>query len=177
MIANPNAGIGRPSADEFEPYYSQYIDLILDDDLIAILDQQHKDFLSLLGGISEQHSLHRYAPGKWSIREVVNHVSDTERTFAFRAFWFARGFTDALPSFEQEIAASHAEADSVSWAAHIEEFDRVRLSTISLFTNMPTAAWARKGIASGKSISVRALGYLVAGHLAHHVTVLREKYL
>src|SRR5438128_1721316 len=127
--------------------------------------------------ISEKKSLHRYAPDKWSIRQVLNHVTDTERAFTFRALWFARGLESPLPSYDQNVAASGAEADRVSWAAHVEEFQRVRLSTISLFRNMPSSASARNGIASDNRFTVRALAYIIPGHFAHHVSVLREKYL
>jgi hypothetical protein len=108
---------------------------------------------------------------------VLNHVTDTERAFAFRALSFARGLESPLPSYDQNIAASGAEADQVSWAAHVEEFRRVRLSTISLFRNMPSQAWARSGIASDNRFTVRALAYIIPGHFAHHVSVLRERYL
>ena len=118
-----------------------------------------------------------YAPDKWSIRQVLNHVTDTERAFTFRALWFARGLESPLPSYDQNVAASGAEADRVSWAAHVEEFQRVRLSTISLFRNMPSSASARNGIASDNRFTVRALAYIIPGHFAHHVSVLREKYL
>ena len=118
-----------------------------------------------------------YAPDKWSIRQVLNHVTDTERAFAFRALSFARGLESPLPSYDQNIAASGAEADQVSWAAHVEEFRRVRLSTISLFRNMPSQAWARSGIASDNHFTVRALAYIIPGHFAHHVSVLRQRYL
>ena len=127
--------------------------------------------------ISEEKSLHRYAPEKWSIRQVLNHVTDTERAFGFRALWFARGFESPLPSYDQNVASSGAEADLVSWAAHVEEFRRVRLSTISLFRNLPSQAWTRSGIASDNRFTVRALAYIIPGHFAHHVSVLRERYL
>lgn len=130
----------------------------------------------VFSGISNERSLYRYAPEKWSIRQVLNHVNDTERSFAFRALWFARGFEAPLPSYDQNVAASGAEADRVTWAAHVEEFRRVRLSTISLFSNMPTEAWTRSGIASDKPFTVRALAYIIAGHLTHHVKLLRERY-
>ncbi len=127
--------------------------------------------------MSEEKSLYRYAPEKWSIRQVLNHVNDTERVLAFRALWFARSLETPLPSYEQNIAASGAEADKTSWAAHVEEFRRVRLSTISLFYNMPTEGWMRDGFASDNRFTVRALAYIIAGHLTHHITILRERYL
>ena len=104
-------------------------------------------------------------------------MTDTERAFAFRALWFARGFGAALPSYDQEVAASGAKADSVSWAAHVEEFERVRQATISLFRNLPPDAWMRSGMASGNLFTVRALAFIIPGHVAHHVKILRERYL
>jgi hypothetical protein len=173
----PNGPIGRPRNDEGNAANFRYINLVAGDDVLSVLRSQREEALALFSSVTEEKSLHRYAPGKWSIREVLNHINDTERTFAFRAFWFARGFKHPLPDFDQDVAAPAAEADRVSWAAHTEEFDRVRLSTISLFENMPPAGWLRKGIASDSAITVRALAYLIAGHLAHHMNVLRNQYL
>jgi uncharacterized damage-inducible protein DinB len=168
---------GRPQNSEAAPYYFTYIDQVTGDDAAGTLQNQLEDSVSFFAGISEERSRHRYAPEKWSIRQVLNHVSDTERVFAFRALWFARGFEVPLPSYDQNAAASGAEADRVSWAAHVEEFRRVRLSTITLFSNLPSEAWTRSGIASDNSFTVRALAFIIAGHLAHHVTILRERYL
>ncbi|MGH9790831.1 MAG: DinB family protein [Candidatus Acidiferrales bacterium] len=169
--------IGRPQGAEAAPYYFTYINQVSSDDPARVIEDQLEESMAFFSGISEEKSLHRYAPEKWSIRQALNHVSDTERVLAFRALWFARGFDTPLPSFDQNIAASGAAADSVRWAAHIEEFRRVRLSTISLFANMPSDAWKRGGIASDNPFTVRALAYIIAGHLAHHITVLRERYL
>jgi len=169
--------IGRPEGSEAAPYYSTYINQVTGDDPLAVIESQLQESDRFFEGISEQKSLHRYAPEKWSIRQTLNHVSDAERVFAFRALWFARGFDSPLPSFEQEVAAAGAVADGVPWAAHVQEFRRVRESTISLFRNMPADGWMRKGIASGNPFTVRALAYIIAGHLAHHVRILRERYL
>ncbi len=167
----------RPQSDEAAPYYFTYIDQVGGDDIVPIIESQLDESLSFLLGISEDRSQHRYAPDKWSIRQVLNHITDTERAFAFRALWFARGFEDPLPSYDQNIAAAGAQADSVSWADHVEEFRRVRLATISLFRNMPQEAWMRRGIASGNPFTVRALAFITAGHVTHHTKVLRERYL
>ncbi len=105
---------GRPLATEAAPYYFTYIDQVAGDDALATIKQQVEEVRDLFAGISEEESRHRYAPDKWSIRQVLNHVTDTERAFAFRALWFARGFTDPLPSYDQDIAAAGAEADGVS---------------------------------------------------------------
>ncbi len=168
---------GRPGNTEAAPNYFTYIDRVPGNDVMAVLESQWEDLAPLLSAISEEKSLHRYAPEKWSIRQLLNHVTDTERAFAFRALWFARGFESHLPSYEQDIAASGAQADHVSWAAHVEEFQRVRLATISLFRNMPPDAWMKTGIASDNRFTVRALAFIIAGHVAHHVAVLRERYL
>ncbi len=133
--------------------------------------------LGLLRTISEKTSLHRYAPGKWSVRELLSHVTDTERVFVHRALWFARGFDSPMPSFEQEIAVAGARADTVSWARHVEEFRAVRLATVPLFRNLPAEAWAKTGVASGNPVTVRALAWITAGHAAHHAAILKERYL
>lgn len=169
--------IGRPNADEAAPYYFTYIDQVTDEDVVSLLEKQSQEVPAFLGKISPEKSLYRYAPDKWSIREVVNHLNDAERAFAHRALWFARGFDAPLPSFEQNIAAFNARSDQIEWAEHIEEFRRVHLSSASLFRNMPADAWVRRGTASGNSFTVRALAFIIAGHLAHHMRILHERYL
>ena len=169
--------LGRPQPAEAAPYYFTYINKVQGDDPLRTLDRQLEEAASFFSGISEEKSLHRYAPEKWSIRQLLSHVNDTERAFAFRALWFARGFDSPLPSFDQETAAAGAAADTVSWAAHVEEFRRVRLATLSLFRNLPPEAWMRSGIASDNRFTVRALAFIAAGHVTHHIGVLREKYL
>jgi DinB superfamily len=169
--------IGRPQAFEAAPYYFTYINQVAGNDAVVSLESQLEESLAFFSQICEEKSLYRYAPGKWSMRQVLNHVTDTERAFAFRALWFARGFETPLPSYDQNIAASGAEADRSCWADHVEEFRRVRLSTISLFRNLPSDAWMRSGIASENRFTVRALAYIIAGHLTHHIAGLRQKYL
>jgi hypothetical protein len=169
--------IGRPQDTEAAPSYFTYINQVPGDDALAVIEGQLEESLTLFAEISEETSLLRYAPDKWSIRELLNHITDTERAFAFRALWFARGFASPLPGYDQNIAASGAAADGVPWSAHVEEFRRVRLSTISLYRNMPAEAWTRSGIASDNPFTVRALAFIVAGHLAHHVAILRGRYL
>jgi hypothetical protein len=168
---------GRPLTTEAAPYYFTYIDKVNGDDALASIESQLEPSMAFLSGISEEKSMHRYASGKWSIRQLLNHVTDTERAFAFRALWFARGFDCPLPGYDQDVAATGAEADRISWADHVEEFRRVRLSTISLFRNMPEEAWMRSGIASDCKFTVRALAYIIAGHVEHHLAVVREWYL
>jgi hypothetical protein len=170
--------IGRPKPDEAAPSYFAYIDRIVgEDDIVTVLENQLGETAAFLATISEQKSRHRYAPDKWSIRQVLSHLSDTERVFQYRAFWFGRDFTSPLPSFDQTMAAGTAGADDISWARHVEEFRAVRASTIALFRNLPADAWMRRGTASGNMVTVRALAYLIAGHAAHHLAMVRERYL
>lgn len=168
---------GRPAPTEAAPYYSTYIDRIASDDVLAALESQLDPTLRLLATISEEKSLRRYAPDKWSIRQLLNHVSDTERVFLYRALWFARGFDTPLPGFDQNIAVPHAAADQFSWASHVADFDAVRAATLSFFRNLPEDSWSRTGIASGSPVSVRALAYIIGGHVAHHIAILEERYL
>jgi hypothetical protein len=166
----------RPQTSEAAPYYFTYIDQVAGNEICKAIEAQLDTALALFAAISEEKSNHRYAPAKWSIRQVLNHLTDTERAFAFRALWFARGFEAPLPSYDQNIAAAGAQADAVSWAAHVDEFRHVRLATISMFRNMPQEAWSRCGIASDHPFTVRALAYIIAGHVEHHAKILRERY-
>jgi hypothetical protein len=169
--------IGRPSSSEAAPYYFNYINRVTGDDILSTLQSQLDEMLPFLRTISEEKSLFRYAPEKWSIRQMWGHVNDAERIFLMRALWFARGHESAMPSFEQEIAVASAKSDDIPWARHVEEFREIRLATLSFFRNLPDEAWTRKGVASGNPFTVRACAYVVAGHVAHHAAVLREKYL
>ena len=167
----------RPQTTEAASYYFQYIDLIPSDEIVPAMKDQFAQTVPFLEGISEEQSQNSYAPGKWTIREVLNHVNDGERLFLSRAFWFARGFQDPMPSFEQDIAVKFAKANETSWASLLEEFKTVRAATISFFDNLPEEAWSRSGIASDNPVTVRAIAYIIAGHVAHHVNVLNKKYL
>ena len=167
----------HPQANEAASYYFRYIDLARADDIVSFLDEQMKETMPFLEGISEEKSTYRYAPDKWSIRELLNHVNDGERIFLGRALWFARGFTDPLPSFEQEVAVAGANANETAWADLVDEFRTVRLGTLSFFRNLPDAAWSRTGIASDNAVSVNAIAYIIGGHVTHHVNVLKERYL
>lgn len=166
-----------PDRTEAAEYYFRYIDLVPPGDIRNQLEIQGTETLALLRGIDAERSLFRYAPDKWSIRDVVNHLTDTERLFVFRAFWFARGFDSPLPSFDQGVAAASAAADDRTWSSLVEEFAAVRSATVTFFQTLPEDAWTRRGIASGNPVSVRALAFLTAGHVTHHLAILRERYL
>lgn len=169
--------IAIPDRTEAAEYYFTYIDEVPAGDILEILRAQSEETRTLLSSISDDRSLHRYAPDKWSIREVVSHVNDTERVFVFRALWFARGFDSPLPSFDQDVAVAGADADERSWSSHIDEFSAIRAATSAFFESVPAQTWDRRGIASGNPFSVRALAYITAGHVAHHSRVLRTLYL
>lgn len=169
--------IGRPGPDEAVPYYFKYIDRVSTDDVVGRLEAQLDESLGFFRGISEEKSLERYAPDKWNVRQVLNHVNDCERLFVSRAFWFARGFDSPLPSFDEKVCAAATPSDDVAWASHVEEFRGIRLATVAFFRHLPPEAWMRSGTASGYLFTVRALAYIAAGHLAHHSAILRERYL
>lgn len=166
-----------PSRTEAADYYFTYIDKVEPGDVCDTLETQLTETMALLSRISNEQSLSRYAPGKWTIREVVSHINDTERLFVFRAFWFARGLDAPLPSFEQDIAVAHAGAHERSWQSHIDEFAAIRPATLAFFRSLPEDAWMRHGVASGYPFTVRALAYITAGHVAHHLKILKEHYL
>ncbi len=174
----------RPQPNEAASYYYGYINRVSEDDVVPVLQRQLDETVTFLSDISEEQSLHRYAPDKWSMRELLNHVNDTERVFLFRALWFARGFAESLPSYDQEIGVAGARADEFDWGNHIAEFRAVRQATLAFFYNLPgenlenaQEVWNRAGIASGNPFTVRALAYIIAGHSAHHVAILKERYL
>lgn len=167
----------RPDRSEAVEYYFTYIDQVPDGEICAILESQLLETLSQLRGVSEEESAFRYAPGKWSVREVLSHVNDAERLFVFRAFWFARGFDTPLPSFDQDAAITTAGAETRSWRSHVDEFAAIRAASVTFFRALPTEAWMRRGIASDSPFTVRALAWITAGHAIHHTRVLRERYL
>jgi hypothetical protein len=169
--------ITAPELTEAAEYYHGYIKQAGEADILGQMKNQPGELLGLLQGISEERSLFRYAPDKWSLREVLGHINDTERVFAFRALWFARGFESSLPGFDQDVGAEGAGADQRSWSSLIEEFQAIRASTVELFRPLSAEAWMRRGVASGNPFTVRALAYIIVGHVNHHLQVVRARYL
>ena len=169
--------ISPPDRTEAAEYYFTYIDQVPPGDIREILRAQQPETIALLQSITDDYSLYRYAPDKWSIRELVGHVNDCERLFVSRAFWFARGFDTPLPSFDQDIAVAGAKSDDQPWSRHIDDFRAVREATLTFFDTLPDEAWGRRGIASGNPFTVRALAYIAAGHVTHHNAILRTRYL
>jgi hypothetical protein len=169
--------IAAPERDEAAEYYQGYISQAGTGDILQLMKRQSEEAPRFLRGVSEERALYRYAPEKWSVGQVLSHINDTERVFAGRALWFARGFESPLPSFDQDVAVAAAGADERPWASHIEEFQAVRAATFALFQGLPSEAWMRRGVASGNAFTVRALAYIIVGHVNHHLRVLRERYL
>ena len=169
--------ITRPAAAEYAPYYSRYIDLVPQGDIVDLLAGQIEKTLSLLARVDHEKAEYRYAPDKWSVKEVVGHVVDTERVFAFRAFAFSRNDSNPLPGMEQEDYARAANYHDRPLQDILEEFREVRRSTISLCRSFDEGMLMRRGIASECEFSVRSLPYIIAGHELHHMRVLQDKYL
>jgi len=167
----------RPERTEAAEYYFRYIDRIPDTDIVGVLRSQREAALGVLRGIPEHRAGHRYAPEKWTLREVMGHINDTERLFCARAFWFARGFDTPLPSFDPDVANAAARFNERSWSSLIHEFAGVRDATVSFFSGLPADAWDARGMASDNPFTVRALAYLTAGHVAHHLEIVRSRYL
>jgi uncharacterized damage-inducible protein DinB len=172
----PNLLIAKPDASEYAPYYGRYLDLVPDGDILGTLASQIGGTLADLRKISEADTLKRYADGKWSVREVLGHMIDTERIFAYRALRFARNDRTPLPGFEQDEYIPAAQFDRRPWAGLLEEFEAVRRSNLLMFRGLGEEAWTRQGVACGNPMTVRAAAYVIAGHELHHMRVLHEKY-
>ncbi|HEV8657062.1 MAG TPA: DinB family protein [Thermoanaerobaculia bacterium] len=166
----------RPDSSEHAPYFSRYIDLVPETDIIGALESQAAETQKLLAKVDESRGGYRYEPDKWSIRQVVGHIEDSERVFAYRALSFARGEKQPLPGFDQNEWMQTAAFDSSTLRQRVESLGLVRRSTIALFRSLDDEAWERSGIANNASITVRALAYTALGHERHHLRVLRERY-
>jgi uncharacterized damage-inducible protein DinB len=176
VITPPSFAIGRPQANEYAPYYERYVSQVEGEDILGILDRQRRQTMLLLSGRNEDDGNFRYAPGKWSAKEVLGHLCDTERVFAYRALRIARGDTTPMEGFEQDDYVRNGPFASSSIEDLVEEFIAVRRATLSLLRNLDEAAWMRRGIANKNEVTVRGLAYIIAGHELHHRGILREKY-
>jgi hypothetical protein len=167
----------RPGPDEYAASFSDYVDRIAEDEeILAVLAAQLDRVLAQLGALGEARSNYRYAPGKWSIKEIVGHLCDTERVFAYRALRIGRGDNTPLPGFDDQGYVAEVGAGDRTLADLAAEWGDVRRATIALFRHLPAPAWERRGMAGDNPISVRALAYIIAGHVRHHVVVLEERY-
>jgi uncharacterized damage-inducible protein DinB len=172
----PTLVIARPQAGEYAPYYERYISLIQENDILATLDRQRREMVLLLSGLSEEQGDFRYAPEKWSAKEVLGHVCDTERIFAYRALRISRGDVTPMEGFEQDDYVKNGPFARHSIAEVIEDYIAVRRATISLLRSLEEAAWSRRGVANKNEVTVRAIAYTIAGHEVHHRRILEEKY-
>src|SRR5947209_4213338 len=159
----------RPEKDEYAPYYDKYVSLVHDGEVVETLERQIEDTLALLRGVGEERAGHRYAPGKWSIREVVGHMIDTERIFAYRALAIARGEQQPLPGMDQDEYMAGANFDARTLSDLLDQFEHVRRANVLMLHGLSDEAWVRRGVASGNEVTVRAIAYIIAGHEAHHV--------
>jgi hypothetical protein len=171
------ARASRPGEGEFLPYYETYIKLVPAGDVLVTLDSQMAETQSLLRALPASSSTYRYAPGKWSVNELVGHLIDSERIFAARALRFARNDPTPLPGFEQDDYVRNSKFEAYPVAELASEFDSVRRATIFLFKHLEEPAWMRRGIANNAEVTVRALAYIIAGHELHHREILRSRYL
>ena len=169
--------MAKPESSEYAAYFGRYIGEAPDGDILDLLKEQRGSFAGFLATIGEERAGLRYEPGKWSVKEVVGHVVDTERIFGCRALAIARGEQTPLPSFEQDEYVAQADFDSRTLASLADEFEGLRRSHIELFGSFGDGAWTRRGVASGNEVTVRAIAWILAGHLIHHESVLRERYL
>ncbi len=168
----------RPAPTEYATWFDRYISLVPDGPIVEQLERQSEQTLSLLRGWPPEKALYAYAPGKWTVAELVGHVADSERVFACRALCFARGETQGLPGFDEKTYAANAPGrGGVPFSAVIDDYAAVRRSTLSLVRGFTPEAWERRGIANEKEITVRAQAWVIAGHERHHMKVLRERYL
>jgi DinB family protein len=166
----------RPTAGEYAPYYEKYVSLVSEGDILAILEKQALALAALLSQRHEADGDLRYAPAKWSVREVLGHVIDTERVFAYRALRIARNDRTPIEGFEQDDYVKYGPFGQCSLAGLVEEFTSVRMATVSLFRELDEAAWVRRGVANNNEVSVRAIAYIIAGHELHHKRILQENY-
>ena len=168
--------IARPEPGEYDPYYDRYISLVAGSDILATLDAQRRQTMTLLCGRDEDDGDFRYAPDKWTAKQVLGHLCDTERIFAYRALRIARGDQTPMAGFEQDDYVRNGPFTQLPLSEIIEDYIAVRRATLTLLRNLDEPAWTRRGVANKNEVTVRALAYIIAGHELHHRQILEEKY-
>jgi hypothetical protein len=176
VIAPQAVTVSRPQPGEYAPYYERYINLIQGEEILNTLDQQRRETMLLLSGRDDEDGDFRYAPEKWSAKEVIGHVCDTERIFAYRALRISRADSTPTEGFEQDDYVRNGPFAQRPLSDLVEDFIAVRRATLSLLRDLDEAAWLRRGIANNSEVTVRALAYIIAGHEVHHRSILEEKY-
>jgi hypothetical protein len=166
----------RPDASEYAPFYHGYVQAVPDGDIVELLRSGGQELVEAIRRIPEERGGFRYGPEKWSIREVLGHLIDAERIFAYRALRVARGDRTPLASFDENAYVKTAGSDARTIDDLVRELGAVRETTVLLFESLPDEAWGLRGVASGKDVSLRALAYITAGHARHHLRILRERY-
>jgi hypothetical protein len=166
----------RPSEKEFAPFYAGYVGLVPETDIIPVLRQQPAELDAFARVVPEDGESFRYGPEKWSIREVFGHMNDGERVFGYRLFCISRGEQASLPGFDEKTYVAAAGYDRRALKDLVQDFGRLRESNVALLENLDDAAWRRAGNANGSGVSVRALSYIMAGHVRHHLGVLESRY-
>lgn len=167
----------RPDPSEYAPYFGRYISLVPDGAIVEILQHQTDEYAAIYRVISETKAAHRYAPDKWSIKQVLGHLCDAERMFAFRGLAASRAEKKMLPGFEQDDYVAAGSFDDRSWTDLVDEFASVRAASIALYRGMSDEMLTRRGHANNAEVSARACGFMIAGHERHHMNLLKERYL
>jgi hypothetical protein len=167
----------RPLTSEYPEYYVPYVELVPEEDLLTILSEDLKSTIALFEGISDEDGYFRYAPNKWSIKEVLGHMTDTERIMSYRLLRIGRGDQTALAGFNENDFVEGSQINKQSIKDILEDFIATRKATITLIKNMPTDAWVNKGNANNTEVTTRAIGYIIAGHAIHHKQIINERYL
>ena len=168
--------IPRPASDEAAPYYQRYISEVRGENIAEQLVSQLREVEGLFASIDDKAALARYAPGKWSIKEVLGHLCDAERIFGYRLLRISRGDRTPLPGFDENAYVPAGQFDARPLRALVDEFRAVRQATLALVRSVPAERWGERGEANGKVISAGALAYILVGHVVHHLGVLRERY-
>ena len=168
--------IAPPEPDEFASFYAGYVGLVREHDPIELLESQLSTLREMCSSLTDDGALARYAPGKWSVKQVLGHLTDSERVFSYRLFRIGRGDTTPLSSFDQDAYVEAAHADQRPLSALLEEFVSARTATLRLAQGLSPDEWSRRGVANGVPVSARALLYITGGHVAHHLTILRDRY-
>jgi hypothetical protein len=166
----------RPNESEYAPFYAGYVARVPETDILPVLEAQRGDFARLAAAVTADRERYRYAPDKWSVREVIGHVGDGERVFGYRAFAISRGEQAPLPSFDENDYTAASGYDEVPLAELVRDLLLLRDANLAMLRRLSGAQWSRIGTASGKPVSVRALSYIMAGHPRHHLAILAERY-
>lgn len=173
----PQPTIRRPQSGEYSPYYDRYLATLPDGDVFALLERGAEKLAILVESLTETQGEHRYAPGKWSIKDVLVHMTDVERVFAYRALRFSRNDATPLPGFEQDDYVREANGAERTLGALLQEYRAVRGATLALFRGMSDPMMSRRGVANGAEMTVRAAAWIIVGHERHHIQILKERYL